>query len=267
MVTGTRTRRLVHPVRTSASRSILILFGSVLFVSAVTVVIHELGHWVVDRWSGVDAALVFELFGGSRTIPEGPIPAEFALLAAAAGPLANILSGLAVFAVSWPRRGPLLLPLLLWAPVALLQESVTAAVQTLTSEPGTDFVLMAAFGVPEALIWLFVGVGLVGGVAGLALLAPVAGVPAADTPATAGVKMSVGLAGYYLVALLVALVASGDLPIRAGQLLLVVLLAFIGGVISRRGLFTRTPDTYVSWSAVGSVAGLGLLSQAVLMIL
>lgn len=166
------------------------------FVLNASVAVHEMGHLLLDRLYGLDASIVLDPFGGSYTVLAQPWPADMSLLPVLAGPLANVAAGVLLFLGLWGRRSPYLLPLMLWGPVALIQESTTALVQMITREAGTDWVLINRGGMAAWLIVVLAAVGLVVGLAGLYMLLPVAGL-APETPLSARLgTLVLGMGGF-----------------------------------------------------------------------
>lgn len=248
--------------RFRAYRSVVLLFASVVFVFTATVVVHELGHVVVNRIAGISSSMVFVPFGGSYTNPEGPIPPEWMGWTAAAGPGANVLVGLGLFALAWPRRSALAVPLMLWAPVAFIQESSTALVQMASSEPGTDFVVMVEAGVPRAVI-IALAVGcLVLGVVMLAALTPLAGLPEDLSFLSTAAVLSAGFAGYYILAMLATTGGESGPPRFLSQLALAVVLSALAAGVAKLPLAHRLTEA-VSVSG-NAVALAGILAIAAL---
>ncbi len=236
-------------------RATLLLFGSVALVMNLSVAVHELGHLIADRLNGLDARIVLEPFRGSFTDVLEPFPDELMGWPDAAGPIANLMVGLVLLAVIWRVRRPVLLPLLLWAPMALVQESTTAIVQLATDEPGTDWVRIVATGIPGGLV---VAGGLIGLLAGLTLLVailPVSGLSVDGTYQRKAAMLATGMGGYLLLSLVVSVVfgfADVDVARNVRLVAFVVVLALLVAVVYRRPMVTRGPSS-VSNRAVAVV--------------
>jgi len=159
----------------------LLLLSSFVFSFCLGEAIHELGHFLAHRAHGVDVAVRLDPFGGSHIVGGSLAPLELWGITSAAGPLLNLAIAVSLFVVLWQLRRPSLLPLLLWGPVALVQEGVTFSLGLLT--PGGDAALIAASGVPAGLV-LGAGILLLAtGVGGVCLLLPQAGLsPSASFP-------------------------------------------------------------------------------------
>ena len=169
-------------LRTSQTlKSILLLAGSFIFAFLIGETTHEFGHYLAHLVYGTsDVRVHLDPFGGSHIAGVASLPVDVAAVTSAAGPLLNLALGLSFFLMLWRVRRPALLPLLLWGPVAMVQESVTFSLGLLT--PGGDAQLIAAAGIPRPVI-LIAGICLlVMGLGTIALLLPDAGVEADDPP-------------------------------------------------------------------------------------
>lgn len=255
---------MVEPPPTPAGRATALLAASVALVSLTTVVTHELGHWLLDRAWGADVRVVAPLFGAPRIEAVRPIAVDLIGWPDAAGPLANLLVGVALFAALWQRRRPLLLPLLLWGPVALLQESVNALVQLGTGAPGTDLVRLVAVGVPSWALVLAASAGLGLGFLALLALLPVAGVPATSPWWGRFAVLAVGLGAYPLLGLaLTPWLADPSIQRNATLLafgvLIVVLVSVVHGPVRARWPWLRRQrpapvPTAAVWTALAAAA-------------
>jgi hypothetical protein len=222
------------PPRREASLALpaFLLFGSVSLVMNLSVASHELGHFIADRLIGVDARMVVEPFRSSYIELREPFPDDLMGWPDAAGPLANVFIGGLLLALLWRRRRAILLPLMLWGPIALVQESTTALVQLGTVEAGSDFVRITAAGVPEPLLMAGAALGLLGGLALLVTLIPVSGMPHEVPGWSRLAVLSTGMGGYLLLSLLVSMALgyeAADIA-RNGRLLGFVLL--LAGMIA-----------------------------------
>jgi hypothetical protein len=154
----------------------LLLLGSFTFVFLLGEAVHELGHFLAHRAYGVEVGIRLDPFGGSRILHGSNAPNEIMGITSLAGPLFNLLVGITVSLILWRKRNPWLLPLVLWGPVALVQEGVTFSLGMLT--PGGDAQLIVDWGVPMAvllglgILFLFLGVAWIGGLLPLVNLSP-----------------------------------------------------------------------------------------------
>lgn len=267
----------IHPRNTAArsavGRAAALLAASVAFASLATVVTHEFGHWLLDRARGAEVRVVAPPFGAPHIEAVRPITVDVTGWPDAAGPLANVLVGIALFAALWRWRRPLLLPLLLWGPVALLQESVNALVQLGTRAPGTDLIRLVAVGVPAWTLVTGAVIGLGFGLIGLVALLPTMGLPADVAAWRRFAVLAVGLAAYPALGLALTPAFSGASPQRNATLLVfgVLIAAFVTALAGlarsawpwfrRRGKVVvpvQAPWTALAAAAVLHVAALAL---------
>lgn len=170
------TKRLSQTVKT-----ILLLAGSFTFAFLLGEMVHDSGHYLCHMAYGNAGVQVhFDPFGGTRIMGADNLPPRVLGITSAAGPLANLTLGLASFFLLRRRRHPIQLPLLLWGPIAMIQEGVTFSLGLLT--PGGDAALIATLGVPKFIILVIGILSLAGGIGTLAMLLPLAGIQAADPP-------------------------------------------------------------------------------------
>ena len=162
-------------------KSILLLAGSFTFAFLLGEMVHDTGHFLCHMaYGNVHVQVHFDPFGGTHIIGAGHLPAEILAITSAAGPLTNLALGLASFFLFWKIRRPMLLPLLILGPVAMIQEGVTFSLGLLT--PGGDAEWISTLGIPQPII-LVVGILLlVGGLGALTLILPLAGVEHDDSP-------------------------------------------------------------------------------------
>jgi len=242
--------------------SALLVAASVAFVSIVTVVVHELGHWLADTARGASVRMVAPLFGDPRIEATAPVQVDLNGWPDAAGPLLNVGVGVVLFGALWWWRRPVLLPLLLWGPVALLQESITALVQVATGEAGTDWVRLVAQGVPRWLVVAGAVVGLLSAIGGLLLLLPVAGLrPGGSAVRRFGV-LGVGFAAYPAVGLLAGYAGVGSVA-RSGRLLLFGVIVAVLLWVLYRGVLGSAVINRVGRRHVPSLSIVGVLAATV----
>jgi hypothetical protein len=144
---------------------ILLLLGSFVFAFCLGEAVHELGHYLAHRAYGVNVGIRLDPFGGSMILNGSSAPQEIMGITSLAGPLFNLLVGLVVSLSLWRVRKPILLPLVLWGPVALVQEGVTFSLGMLT--PGGDAQFIVAWGVPSFVV---IGLGILFLASGIAMI-------------------------------------------------------------------------------------------------
>ncbi|MBN2240801.1 MAG: hypothetical protein JW712_13590 [Dehalococcoidales bacterium] len=158
-------------------KSVILIFGSTAFSFNIGNTVHEFGHAIADRASGIplsDINMVIHPFYAPHMSINGGIPDSMMGMPDAAGPLANVIIGLVFFALLWKKRNPYFLPLLLWGPLACVQEGIG---QILTiSSAGSDSARMVAAGFSEAAIIVVCIILLLLGIVLFALVIPVAGI-------------------------------------------------------------------------------------------
>ena len=155
--------------------SILLLAGSFTFVFLLGEMVHEFGHALGHLAYGSPGIQVYlDPFGSSHIAGANGLSDKVLAVTAATGPLFNLLLGLVCSLSLWRVRRPILLPLLLWGPVAMVQEGVTFSLGFLT--PGGDARWIATLGVPSAALLVFGILLLLSGVAAISRLLPLAGI-------------------------------------------------------------------------------------------
>lgn len=170
---------MVSEITTSKSsrlfRMIILLAGAFTFAFLLGELVHDSGHLYAHLAYGNTWIKVhFDPFGGTRIMGASELPADVLGVTSLAGPLSNLFLAIVVSLSLWRFRRPILLPLVLWGPVAMIQEGVTFSLGFLT--PGGDAFWIAALGIPKALILGFGVLILLGGIVGVAILLPVAGI-------------------------------------------------------------------------------------------
>jgi len=132
-------------------KSILLLTGSFTFAFLLGEVVHDSGHYLCHKvYGNAEVWVHLDPFGGTCIIGADDLPAEVLAVTSLAGPLTNVALGLVGLFLLWWKRRPILLPLLLWGPVAMIQEGVTFSLGLLT--PGGDAQWITTLGVPGFLL-------------------------------------------------------------------------------------------------------------------
>lgn len=137
----------------------LLLAGSFVFAFLWGEMVHEYGHYLSHLIFRNRAVSVYlNPFGSSRIIGVTSLPLRQMGITAAAGPLSNLLLGVFVMSLLWKKMRPALLPLLIWGPVAMIQEGVTFSLGFLT--PGGDAEWISKLGTSKTVI-LITGIVLI----------------------------------------------------------------------------------------------------------
>jgi hypothetical protein len=224
--------------------------------------VHEFGHFFAHRAYGVDVAIRLDPFGGSQILGGSLAPREIWGITSAAGPLLNLAVAVSLFVVLWRMRRPALLPLLLWAPVALVQEGVTFSLGLLT--PGGDAALIAASGVPADLVLASGIVFLALGVVGVCLVLPQTGLSASASFSSRLGAVAGGMVPFMVARLLISPMTS---PGQAGENVLPLLFALLlaaavagsyGAVNRIAGRVSESDPVPVPRAAAAVSAALGL---------
>ena len=167
--------------QTRSIKSILLLAGSFTFAFLFGELVHEYGHYLGhlaygnpdNVWVHVDP------FGGTMIVGVTSLPDKIISITSATGPLFNLLLAVTCLLLLWRIRRPALLPLLLWGPIAMIQEGVNFSLGMMT--PGGDAQWIAAMGVPRPLLLLTGSFLLVAGVKTISLLLPLTDIES-DSP-------------------------------------------------------------------------------------
>lgn len=240
---------------------LLLLLGSFAFAFCLGEAVHELGHFLAHCAYGTHVGIRLDPFGGSCILNGSSAPQETWGVTSAAGPLFNLLVGVMVSLSLWRYRRPALLPLLLWGPIALVQEGVTFALGILT--PGGDARLIVESGFPGPLL---LGLGvlfLACGVTVVCWVLPQVGLSASDSFGRRFSAVSGGMVSFMLIRLLGSSVLSPHLAQEnAVPLVFALLLAAIVAALYRpaQSVLRRSSDNGsagVHWPAVLSSTTVG----------
>ncbi|MDX1359380.1 MAG: hypothetical protein R3232_11165 [Clostridia bacterium] len=131
-------------------KSFLLLFFSFTFANSVTVAIHELGHAILIAACGNKVRVILHPYLSSRVLWNPTL--ELFGYVDAAGPLFNILISTIILAVLWKFRKPVLMPLILMAPLSYFQEGFSSFMQIILNQQGTDSIRMIRSGVPMVIL-------------------------------------------------------------------------------------------------------------------
>ena len=163
------------------SKSVLMLAGAFVFAFLLAEMVHEFGHYFAHLvYQTPGAGIHLDPFGGTRITGVNSISNNALLVTTLAGPLSSLVLGIATALLLWRYRKSILLPLLLWGPVAMIQEGVNLSLGLLS--PGSDAAWIAALLLPAGVV---LGIGiilLIGGIMTIPLFLPLAGIQP-DEPA------------------------------------------------------------------------------------
>jgi len=244
-------------------QGILLLMGSFSFAFLLGEAVHESGHWLAHQLYGNEGiGIHIDPFGGSHITGVGALPMAVMGVTSLAGPLFNLLTGVVTSMLVYHRRSPLVLSLVIWGPVAMVQEGVTFSLGLLT--PGGDAAWVAtAMGIPQGVILVFGIALLLGGLVGISALLPLAGV---SDETSFGGKLLAVLVGFGFLMLVRSAYAFLSAPDLVVENLVPLVFAFLLSVLLALGfrpllrwLSQRFDmDTWtVKWSAAIMASCLG----------
>jgi hypothetical protein len=250
-------------------KSIQLLAGSFTFAFLLGEMVHEYGHYLRHRaYGNLDAQVHLDPFGGSRIVGVIALPVEVMGVTSAAGPLFDLILGITCTLLLWWIRNPKLLPLLLWGPVAMVQEGVTFSLGLLT--PGGDAQWIVAAGIPQPIVLATGLLLLTTGIATITLLFPLAGIKRDDP---FGRKVLIVMAGICSLMLLRSahswLVSPESslenlIPLLFSLLLALILVSLHKPITRAIGkITTRSPVTW-SVSVLALILGISMFTFQVL---
>ena len=242
-------------------KSILLLAGAFIFAFLLGEMVHEYGHYLRHRaYGNLEAQVHLDPFGGSRIVGGNTLPAEVMGVTSAAGPLFNLVLGITCTLLLWWIRNPKLLPLLLWGPLAMVQEGVTFSLGNLT--PGGDAQWIVAAGIPQPVVLATGILLLLAGIATIILLLPLAGIKRDDPFGRKVLILMIGMCSLMLLRFAHSWLVSPEsslenlIPLVFSALLALVLVSLHKPVTRMAGKIpARSP---VTWSASGLALVLGM---------
>lgn len=247
-------------------KSIFLLAGAFTFAFLLGEFIHDSGHYLCHlAYGNYQVRVRFDPFGGTRIIGATGLPDRVLAVTSAAGPLPHLALALVSFSILWKRRRPGLLPLLLWAPVALIQEGVTFSLGLLT--PGGDAAWIATLGVPPLMMLINGITFLVTGIGLVSILLPLAAIKSDDPFARKLTIVWAGMSSLMLIRFLHAFwQAPANIMENLVPLVLSLLLALIVVGLQRPltdlvAKYDSERSTLIDWpvSAVAMILGAGML--------
>jgi hypothetical protein len=239
------------PKDQSLMRQVLLLLGSFAFVFCLGEAVHEVGHFLAHRAYGVEVGIRLDPFGGSRILHGSSAPQEIWGITSLAGPLFNLLVGLIVSLSLWRWRRPALLPLVLWGPIALVQEGVTFSLGMLI--PTGDAQLIVDWGVPAAVLVSLGVLSLALGISLICRLLPLVGLSPADTLSKKFIVVTGGMFSFMFLRLLVSSFLSPDLalentvPLVFALLLASIVVVLYGPLYPILNRISRTEPVSATW--------------------
>lgn len=249
-------------------QTILLIFGAFAFSFNLGNGIHEFGHAVADYVAGIPISnihIILHPFLSPHMVIDGDIPNSLMGFSDAAGPLANVILGLLVFALLWRIRQPYMLPFLFWGPLACVQEGFGQIVNI--SQTGTDAARMVAAGFPSFVLILISTLLLLVGITLFIMLVPVSGIqPNNRLPKRLGI-LAAGMVSYGLITLIINYLMdapqsdiSRSINITIGFVIISVLVSLLYGPVNRLLKHLTSYKEYnVSWSFSFFAFGLSIV--------
>jgi hypothetical protein len=245
--------------------AIMLLLGSFVFAFCLGEAVHEFGHFLVHRLNGVNVMIRLDPFGGSKILNGSSAPPEIWGITSLAGPLLNLLLGSMVSLSLWRIRKPILLPLLLWGPTALVQEGVTFSLGMLT--PGGDAQWIVEWGVPAGVLISLGVLFLISGVALICWLLPLVNLSSTDsTRRKLGIVLG-GMVSFFVIRLLFSSLHSSNavmentVPLIFSILLATIVVVMYKPLYSLLSRLSKTRLASGTWSStvVSLALGAGMI--------
>lgn len=242
-------------------RSVLFLMGAFVCAFLFGEMVHDSGHYFTHKAYGNTSVQVhFDPFGGTHISGAGGLSEEVLGVTSLAGPLSNLLLGLVTFAFLWQKQRPFLMPLVLWGPVAMIQEGVTFSLGQLT--PGGDAQWIAALGIPLSFLLIIGILLLILGLGLIAYLLPSFGIQPEDTFGKTFLTVLLGMVSLMLIrAIHASLLAPTYFIENLIPLIFSLVLALLVSLLRRpvRSILkaAEPQDFEITWPPVISALSLG----------
>jgi hypothetical protein len=243
------------PMSTQTIKSILLLAGSFTFAFLLAEMVHETGHYLAHLVYGNSGAGVhLDPFGGSRITGIDSLSSQGIGVTSLAGPLFDFVVGITTTLVVWRFKRPPLLPLLLWGPVAMIQEGVNLSLGLLS--PGSDAVWIAALLLPQPVVLLIGLTLLAGGIATIPLLLPLAGIHPDDPVRSQFLIVLLGMGSLMLIRFGHSLLMTPEsmaenlFPLVFALLLSAVIVILHQPLARIAGKWAAQPLSQLAWSSV-----------------
>jgi hypothetical protein len=244
---------------------VLLLLGSFIFAFCLGEAVHETGHFLAHRFYGVSVGIKLDPFGASHIINGSSAPQETMGITSLAGPMFNLLAGLVVSLSLWRIRKPMLLPLVLWGPTALVQEGVTFSLGMLT--PGGDAQFIVEWGIPSALL---ISLGILFFALGIAMicwLLPLVGLSPTDSTSRKFSVVLGGMVSFFVIRLIFSSLRSSSalienaVPLVFSILLALLVVALYQPVVTLLSRISKTRLASVTWppTLVSLALGVGMV--------
>jgi len=249
--------------QTRSIKSILLLAGSFTFAFLLGELVHEYGHYLGHlAYGNPDNVWVhIDPFGGTMIVGVTSLPDKIISVTSATGPFFDLLLAVTCLLLLWRIRRPILLPFLLWGPIAMIQEGVNFSLGMMT--PGGDAQWIAAMGVPRPLLLLTGSFLLVAGVKTISLLLPLTDVQRDEPFKGKFLVVLLGMCSLMFVRFIHSVVASPSsivenlVPIIF-SLLLAVFVVLLYKPMSESTYVEKEKSKPVTWSVTATSLTLGI---------
>jgi hypothetical protein len=239
----------------STLKSILLLAGSFTFAFLFGEMVHEFGHALGHLAYGSPGIKVYlDPFGYSHIGGADGLPNTVSAVTAATGPLFDLFLALICSLSLWRFRKPILLPLLIWGPVAMVQEGVTFSLGLLT--PGGDARWITALGIPPGVILAAGILLLLAGVVAISQLLPLAGIEPEDSFGRKFMIIVIGMGSLMLIRFVVSSLALNEIsmenliPLVFSLLLASIVVSIqqpVARMIGKKMLIESPPFNWPAW--------------------
>jgi hypothetical protein len=238
----------------------LVFCGSFLFGVIVSSFFHELGH-ALAAWGTGRSVLQMHLnpFGQDFLVYSGPD--SFPLLTRSAGEIFEILAGTILLVLTWRKRNPYYLPVLM-VPVAGFLTGGLYLVLDLAVRALSDSVWLVWLGVPPVLIYLTGALMIAAGYLILLKCLPLIGLALSDPESKRVVVLRAGMFPYAAGVFLYGLISDPlNLPLWITRSFALMMMAVVLADISRpfqRRWERQTPAADLGWRHAAFAMGLGM---------
>jgi hypothetical protein len=246
--------------RSDQIKNILHLMGSFVFAFLLGEMVHEWGHFLAHRYYGHQGISIhLDPFGGSRNLGVGPMPLHELGITTAAGPGFNLVAGILMTALFFKFKSPGFLPLILWGPIALIQEGVNLSLGLLSR--GSDAQWLVQWGISKVAL-IFLGVFFI--LAGTGLISWILHRIGRIREMRFGGRLTLVFFGLGFLMILRALLSSFQSPEATLENLIPLLFALIlavtiaGPLNTWRVIEERVPDSTQTPTRESCVLALGL---------
>lgn len=242
-------------------KKILLLMGAFSFAFFIGTVVHEFGHVIAIKAFGIEQfKVIIHPFVGNYVTWD--VDNNFIGYVDAAGPLFNVFMGNSFLIGFWRWRQRIIPSILLWGPVALIQEGFNSLIQVALNIPGSDSVRIIFVGVPAFCLVTIDSLFLIAGVVLLTIQLPLYGVSAEDSCLSRITTLVPGFVGFMMAIFLYDMLFN-PLGVTRGIVLIIfssaiaILVSFMDEPISKHvGIKLRCEVAPINGTVIFYVLGL-----------